>query len=858
MGDTILEMAFPLAGLDEAGQLGRQRPGTTPRAQNVRPIDPGSGRARGGQRPGQKKYLASALGSASIQELTHITLDAGQLLQPLSSGAAYLPVPGSSQAYYLIAADGTVYQHTSADWNGPATFDQDGNVYITFGEATSPYNRYLVVRKYDASAQLVWETTLDTSAGNPKLPTGIVLDGGILYVAAIVGTTGSNYYLYRLDAQSGSAYGTNPWLNATLSASVANPGVNIHSALALGSTYFGMVGWNSSTTNLELKIIAKATGTVAATATITTGTRGSSDICADGSDNFYLTYGSAGLTLDRLRSYDSAASVRWTLTGSTKVFSCCYDRRASLLLTCGVALNGGANSVAIVTAASGAIASSANVGSQSEWRCVRQDGRGYYRVLYADRGASFNASFTESWDKTFTGVTGSGMAVAVGEQTSFAGQMSSRVTWQLGIAGGTVACFDRQGVVAVTNGSSALSAIRPVIHSAVNGSKIFFADGTSTKYWNAPTNTVSTWTPTAGSLPVDNAGNRPRLICTWRGGIMQAGLAGDPQNWFLSRRGDPLDWDYEPDFPDEAQACAGNNTPAGLCPDIINSLVPFSDNLFVFGGDHTLWWLTGDPMVQGSQMQLLSDITGMAWGLPWCLDPLGVLWFFGSRGGVFKLEPGGKPERISGPIDERLASVPLASTVVRLAWDDRRQGLHLFLTPIVATDDGEHYWFDARANGPWLDVFGDSNMNPKAIDVFDADDPDDRVLLLGGQDGYVRQFDPAAGDDDGEPIDSFVFLGPIALKGGAGFLVKDLQGTIATGSDDVDWQLHVGNSPQAALAADTAQAGVWSAGRNRSVAIRRFGQAAYLEIGRNEEGTWALEQIFAVLHPAGRARQRRF
>ena len=98
-------------------------------------------------------------------------------------------------------------------------------------------------------------------------------------------------------------------------------------------------------------------------------------------------------------------------------------------------------------------------------------------------------------------------------------------------------------------------------------------------------------------------------------------------------------------------AVAGNNSDAGELGDIINCLIPYSDDILIFGGDAAIWLMRGDPM-DGGQIDLLTDSVGMAWGRPWCRDPYGVIYFFGSRGGVYQLDPSGRaPTRISQAID---------------------------------------------------------------------------------------------------------------------------------------------------------------------------------------------------------------
>ncbi len=71
----LLEIPFPLLGLNENWAFGRQPEGTTPDAQNVVPFDPIDSRVRGGQRWGTSKYYSSLHnGANALQQLTSIVL----------------------------------------------------------------------------------------------------------------------------------------------------------------------------------------------------------------------------------------------------------------------------------------------------------------------------------------------------------------------------------------------------------------------------------------------------------------------------------------------------------------------------------------------------------------------------------------------------------------------------------------------------------------------------------------------------------------------------------------------------------------------------------------------------------------
>ena len=423
--------------------------------------------------------------------------------------------------------------------------------------------------------------------------------------------------------------------------------------------------------------------------------------------------------------------------------------------------------------------------------------------------------------------------------------MQIRSTTSIAVGVGKVVKFTSSGITAVTNGTGAFSSSVPVIFAAPFFGDIFFADGFNYKFYDVSANTVSAWSASAGSLPA-NGSNYPRLIEVYRGRLVLSGISTDPQNWFMSAVGDATDFDYAPDPEVASQAVAANNSPAGLIGEPVTGMVPFSEDLLLFGADHSLWMLAGDPMA-GGQIDRISDATGMAWGRAWCKDPNGVVYFFGSRGGVYRMSPGGGIERITGrSIENRLANVNLNTHIVRMIWDDRTIGVHLFITPLT-TGSATHYFYDARNESWFKDVFANNNHNPAAVHVLDGDAPGDRVVLLGGQDGYIRKIDYDADDDDGTAIASYVVLGPIADDQGRDLILQEIYGIFGSGSNDVTCEVFTGSSPEAAKAAlgSTASYSVTlSAVRSGAFNPRIRGNAFYLKLSNtanNED--WALESL---------------
>lgn len=448
-------------------------------------------------------------------------------------------------------------------------------------------------------------------------------------------------------------------------------------------------------------------------------------------------------------------------------------------------------------------------------------------------------------------ITGTGYtAPGGGVQTS----QSGRVVTLVAVSGGTVKVADAGATswTAVTDGAGALIS-SGIVFSAVNNQKLYFADGTNEKYYDPATNSVLAWTASAGTLPVDAGDNRPRLICTWRGRTVLSGLLKDPQNWFMSAVGDPTDFDYAPTSPSATQAVAGNVSTLGKVGDVITALVPYTDDILIFGTDHQIWAMTGDPM-DGGQIDLVSDAIGFAWGMAWCKDPYGNIYFVSNRTGIYVLKPGSVPQRVSQPIEQLLQEANTGVNTISLIWDDRFQGLHVFITPTAGAAAATHFFWEARAGAWWTDRFANHDHSPLCAVTFDGNLPSDRVALIGSWDGFVRYLDQNATKDDGYDIASEVVLGPLVTRDLDDLLLKDLQAVLADDSGDVAFAVHVGETAEQALDADPVLEGTWGAGRNFTTHVRRSGAAIYVKLSASSP--WAMEAIRGRLAATGKVRRR--
>lgn len=407
-----------------------------------------------------------------------------------------------------------------------------------------------------------------------------------------------------------------------------------------------------------------------------------------------------------------------------------------------------------------------------------------------------------------------------------------------------------------------------IVFSAANASKLWYADGVNWVVFD-PTDgtagTASTWTPgtkdlqgnkIVSVLPVDDQGNKPRLIETWRGRTCLSGLIGDPQNWFFSAVNDPQNFDYSPLSTTPSQAVAGNNSPLGLIGDVITGMCPYTDDVMVMFGDHTIWLMNGDPMA-GGQIDLVSESIGGAWGRCWCKDPYGNIYFVSNRTGIYVLVPGQAPQRISQPIEQLINNVDTGTNSIRLIWDDRFQGLWVFLSPLITPGVTQHLFFEQRT-GAWFQCqFGSPLFDPMCCVVMDGNDPGDRVPLIGSWDGYIRAIDPTATTDDGLAINSKVIIGPLLTPNLDDMSLYELQAVLGETSGTINYQILVGSTAEEALQSEPIEGGIWEPGRNMTEhTTGATGHAIYVVL--YSQNPWTMESIRMRLGTRGKVRQRRF
>lgn len=393
-----------------------------------------------------------------------------------------------------------------------------------------------------------------------------------------------------------------------------------------------------------------------------------------------------------------------------------------------------------------------------------------------------------------------------------------------------------------------------LVRSSVNNQLVFFADGTNKVYYDSQSNSVKDWTLTDGIFPVDSSNNAPRLTCTWRGRTVLSGLLKDPSCLFMSAISQPFNFQYAPPVPvPPDSAWSGHTGPQGLTGDVITGIMPYTDDVLIVFQDSSISLFRGDPNYGGS-IDNVTTTVGCVWGEAFCMDPSGVVYFFSNRCAIYGYVPGNQPQRISMPIDPILLNLDTGQYGIRLIWNDRYKGLHVFVTLLTTQQTTQHFFWESLANAWWIDTFTNTAQNPLTVCTFDGNSQDDRVALIGGWDGYVRSVSSAATDDDGTAIQSNVFLGPFLTRYADAVKLREIQAVLSEQSGAVNYAVYTGKTAEAALTATPFPTGSFSAGRNYTRQVQQTNFAAFVQL--QSAVPWAMESVRAVVDTQGAVRRR--
>lgn len=329
------------------------------------------------------------------------------------------------------------------------------------------------------------------------------------------------------------------------------------------------------------------------------------------------------------------------------------------------------------------------------------------------------------------------------------------------IAGGDLSVVRDGAIVVPPGGANAHLERSPYIQGVQSFGHFFSTDGERYRDYDPIQDEVVPYEPNdGGEMPA-----RARILTAWIGRIIMTRSADEPFEIYASEQGNPWGWNRRPGAPSVTQAWSGRSAGVGSPPDVVNAFIPATDDIAYIGMDSQIWRVTGDPAAGGS-LDVMTDQVGISFGNSWTKDPGGRVYAFTSRGGVIVIEGGGWARLSENRIERRLQDLDLSLYQVRLMWDYRREGLVVLPVPTGIGGTFHRGWFfEAKTGSWWEDDWAHVNVQPSAICTLDGDKPDDRKVILGCEDGYLRYIDELSADDDDQAIDWRVLVGPLAPPG---------------------------------------------------------------------------------------------
>ena len=359
----------------------------------------------------------------------------------------------------------------------------------------------------------------------------------------------------------------------------------------------------------------------------------------------------------------------------------------------------------------------------------------------------------------------------------------------------------------------------------------------------------------AGGGTIARVTSKARIGGAWRERAFLSGLDGDPCQYFLSAQNDFRNWDYAPPTPSATMAVAG------AIDDVVTAFAPFSDDLAAVFGRNTTWLLRGDP-ADGGERDNVSRSIGCFGPDAWTFDTDGNLFFFGNDG-LYKMTPQGVllPRVSAGKYDTTFSQIDRTINRVILQWDKKRAYLYIFIIRDTAeTENPDSYIFDSRTEAFWPIKLPDES-GPTAVCHFESEAANDRGVLMGGRDGYVRSFrDRRMNDRDTAAdvaVDNWIDMGPFSLADGQNFRLDSIYMTLADGSGPVNLEVYIGNTPEQAVKSDTVRAAVSLRTNTVRLSNRKIAaQSIVFTLQQNAmDVTWGYEGGFGTVKPSGKTRK---
>lgn len=422
--------------------------------------------------------------------------------------------------------------------------------------------------------------------------------------------------------------------------------------------------------------------------------------------------------------------------------------------------------------------------------------------------------------------------------------------------------YDNNGTMTAV-GSAVLDATE-ILQGVDFQQKLYIANwsgsdaGMVPKIYDPSAGTVTTWTATDGTVPT-----RCSLIARYQDRLVLARPWTNPHLWYMSRKGDPLDWDYtELALGDNGSAMSGQSSDASAIGKPITALVPFGDDYMIMACETELWVMRGDPAF-GGQIDNLSRKIGMLGQFAQARTPEGGVLFL-SADGLYYLAPGATmvPESVSREkLPNDLLNMQQTGIAVKMEYDTEFRGAWIF----VRNPNGGQstsYFFDWINRAFWPMQYPATSEATQALFV---NQPGYQGVLMGGEDGYLRRHSVMYTTDDGTALGSYVDIGPIRL-GGSEYddgKLTEIFGTPHYNLGSVTWTVKAAANAQSLFntvsGSVSTTTGTWTTGTDGSALNakdrqRIRGGAMTLRLEETNGAPWAIESVTASISVAGKQR----
>lgn len=209
------------------------------------------------------------------------------------------------------------------------------------------------------------------------------------------------------------------------------------------------------------------------------------------------------------------------------------------------------------------------------------------------------------------------------------------------------------------------------VQAAVYLDTIYIANDTPKKLVYG--GSVATWTASAGTVPTN-----ARLICEWGNRIVMAGKTTAPHIWYMSRVGDPDDWEYVID--DASSPVSATDLDGGQISGPITALIPHNRSCIIFGTATNITILRENP-VDGGHLETIDHVLGPINGTAWCKTADDWTYFL-TRDGLYRMQPGCGTQPVSvsrEKIPNSLLGLDGIADKAYLAYDVRFRCIHIYI-----------------------------------------------------------------------------------------------------------------------------------------------------------------------------------